>query len=448
MRMPTTTLSMETAELLQQLIRNRCVNDGTPGSGNETRNARDLRDYLEGSRADLAMVAAARDRASLVGRIEGTDASAPSLCLLGHTDVVPATPANWIRDPFGGELVGGEVWGRGAIDMLNLTASMAVAVRQISRSGFRPRGTLIYVAVADEEAGSRVGAEFLTGSHYDEIRSDYVITESGGITRPGPGGLRVLLSVGEKGLAWRRLRIRGTAGHGSTPFGSDNALVKAAEIIRRLAGFWPASVPSEVARNLISLLDVPDEVIDRLADPERAAEACAALANPRIAALVHATTRMTISPNVIHGGIKTNIIPDTVYLDVDIRTLPRQTSAQVDDCLREALGDMASAVTWEPLQESEATLSVSDSPLRGAMERVTRRFYPDAQFVPCISTAGSDARFFRQKGAVAYGFGLFSRAMTVEAFSERFHGNNERVDIESLGLTTQMWIDLIREFLG
>ena len=91
-------------------------------------------------------------RVSLVARIEGSDPKAPSLCYLGHTDVVPANPDTWSRDPFGGELVDGEVWGRGAVDMLNITASMAVAFERLARSGFRPRGTSILAAVADEEA--------------------------------------------------------------------------------------------------------------------------------------------------------------------------------------------------------------------------------------------------------------------------------------------------------
>ena len=136
-------LTAQTVELLQQLIRNRCVNDGTVGSGQEVRTTATLESYLEGSGLDLEVhePEGAPGRASLVARIEGTDPAAPTLCLMGHTDVVPVTPEHWTRDPFGGELVDGEVWGRGAIDMLNLTASQAVALgftrgwNQIFRTG-------------------------------------------------------------------------------------------------------------------------------------------------------------------------------------------------------------------------------------------------------------------------------------------------------------------------
>ena len=120
----------QTVELLQQMIRNQCVNDGTVPSGQEVRTCDLLRTYLQGSGLDVEVYepVAAPGRASLVARIEGSDPDAPTLCLMGHTDVVPVTPKNWTRDPFGGELIAGEVWGRGAIDMLNLTASQAVAL--------------------------------------------------------------------------------------------------------------------------------------------------------------------------------------------------------------------------------------------------------------------------------------------------------------------------------
>ena len=116
-------LSNETVELLQALIRNQCVNDGRPESGQEDVSARLLRDELEGTGVDMQMYEPTPGRSSLVARYPGTDPDAPALCLMGHTDVVPVSPDGWDRDPFGGELVDGEVWGRGAVDMLNLTSS-------------------------------------------------------------------------------------------------------------------------------------------------------------------------------------------------------------------------------------------------------------------------------------------------------------------------------------
>src|SRR3546814_5013671 len=125
----------ETVELLQGLIRNACINDGDPTSGQEVRNADLLSSYLGSAGLDVERFDAAPGRTSLVARIEGSDPEAASLCLMGHTDVVPVSHEGWERDPFGGELVDGEVWGRGAIDMLNLTASMAVAFRHLAERG-------------------------------------------------------------------------------------------------------------------------------------------------------------------------------------------------------------------------------------------------------------------------------------------------------------------------
>ncbi|MGH9262992.1 MAG: M20/M25/M40 family metallo-hydrolase, partial [Acidimicrobiales bacterium] len=180
--------SIEVTDLLQHLIRNACVNDGTRESGNEARSADLLAGYFEGSGVDIERYEPAPGRTSLVARIAGRRADAPTLLLMGHTDVVPANEDGWQRDPFGGELVDGEVWGRGAIDMLNLTASMAVATRRLAVDGFRPDGTLIYLAVADEEALGTWGAEHLSRHEIDAIGADYVITESGGIPVPGGDG--------------------------------------------------------------------------------------------------------------------------------------------------------------------------------------------------------------------------------------------------------------------
>jgi acetylornithine deacetylase/succinyl-diaminopimelate desuccinylase-like protein len=425
------------------------VNDGTPESGNETRSAEDIRDYLAmPGGPDMDLLAPLPGRGSLVWRLEGTDPGAPGLCLIGHTDVVPVSPENWSRDPFGGEVVNGELWGRGAVDMLNLTASMAVAVRHLSSEGFRPRGTLVYVAVADEEAGGRYGAEWLVDHHYDLVGADYVVTESGGLSRPGPDGPRLLIATGEKGLSWGKLTVKGTPGHGSMPFGSDNALVKAAEVIRRLAGYRPPARVSDTWRQMVELLDVPAEARAGLVDPGRVDETCASLRDPRTAAFAHACTHLTISPNVVRGGDKTNVIPDAAEIDVDVRTLAGQHEADVANCLAEALGDLWPEVTWSPYRESEATECALATPLSESITRVGRAYRPGASLVPWTTTGGTDARFFRARGSVAYGFGLFSDQLSLDDFNTRFHGNDERVDIASVGLSTNMWVDLVRDFLG
>src|SRR5262245_47375319 len=436
-----------TVELLQQLIRNECVNDGRQESGQEVRSVDVLTNFLEGRGLDLATYEPTPGRGSLVARIEGSDPDAPTLCLCGHTDVVPVTPSHWSRDPFGGELVDGEVWGRGAIDMLNLTVTMAVAMRALADSAFRPRGPIVYAAVADEEAGGLHGAKWLLDHERDAVGVDYLITESGGLVRNGPRGQTVTVTVAEKGLAWHKLRITGSPGHGSMPFGVDNALVKTAEVIRRLAAYRPRPVLSDLWRAYVENETWPsDDMVPALLDPERVDAAVAEL-EPRTAKLAHACIHTTFSPNVVHGGVKTNVIPDAVELEVDIRTLPGEDEAAVRAHLDAALGDLAGEVeiSSSPQGATPASASPTGTPLWDALDRVTRRAYPDATLLPRLTVGGTDARFWREAGATAYGFGLFSPEVTFEDLSTRFHGVDERIDVASLVLTTQAWLDLVTE---
>jgi acetylornithine deacetylase/succinyl-diaminopimelate desuccinylase-like protein len=437
----------ETVELLQTMIRNACVNDGRAESGQEVRSADVLSHYLEGGGLDVETFEPTPGRRSVVARIEGSDPTAPTLLLMGHTDVVPVSPSGWDRDPFGGELVDGEIWGRGAIDMLNLTSSMAVAMKQLARRGWRPRGTLIYLGVADEESGGEHGADWLVQHELDAVRADYVITESGGWTLHGPGGDRVVVTVGEKGTAWRRLRVRGIPGHGSMPFGADNAAVKAAEVIRRLATYRPTPEINDVWRAYASALPVDAATRAALVDPARVWEACESIADRATAKYAHACTHTTFSPDVVQGGTKTNVIPDEVVVDVDIRILPGQTSGDVDSMLMEALGPLADDVTVEHLHDRPSTQSPMDTPLWPVLEQVVQAARPDATLLPRITAGGTDAPSFRDAGSVAYGFGLLSTDVSYEDFSSRFHGNNERIDVASLELTTQLWLDLCTAFL-
>ncbi len=437
-----------TTELLQALIRNECVNDGTPDSGGEIRNAELLETYLSDSSASIEQFESRPGRGSVVARIEGSDPTAPTLCLMGHTDVVPVSPAGWSRDPFSGDVIDGEVWGRGAIDMLNITASMAVAFRQLSRSGWMPRGTLVYFGVADEEAGGKWGAEWMCDHHWDAVGADYVLTEMGGWSNVGADDVRrIVVNTGEKGIAWRKLRVSGTPGHGSMPFGADNALIKAAEVIRRLSVYRPTAAISEVWKAQVATMPLPDDVKAALLDPTRIWETIEQLP-PAAARTCHAHTHTTFSPNVVHGGRKTNMIPDLVEIEVDIRTVPGTTQADVDAHLHAALGDLAHQVDISSLQAHDATESPRGNALWDAVSNATQVAYPGASLVPGMIVGGTDARFYRDKGAIAYGTGLFSPDVTLEKFGSRFHGNDERIDVESLGLATDFWIHIAKEICG
>jgi acetylornithine deacetylase/succinyl-diaminopimelate desuccinylase-like protein len=436
-------LANETTELLQACIRNACVNTGAPDSGQEVRSSDVIEQYLGTSGLTVQRVEPTPGRRTLVARLEGTDPTAPTMCWLAHTDVVPVNPAGWRHDPFGGEIIDGEVWGRGAIDMLNMTCSMAVATKELARSGNRPRGTIVYVAVADEEAGGHHGARHLVRDEMELVGTDYLITESGGLSLVGPRGHGVTITVGEKGTSWRRITVKGTPAHGSMPYGADNALVAAAEVVRRLAAYRPGAVINDVWRQYANALDVPDDVVAQLCDPSSFDDGLARIHDHGTAKFAHACTHTTFSPNVIHGGQKTNVIPDEVAIEVDIRTLPGQTKADVDVMLEAAIGhDLMHRVKVELINSSNSNASPIDTPLFDALNTVTKRFHPEAVLVPRITAGGTDATFFREAGVQCYGFGMFSRRIAPGEFASRFHGNDERIDLDSLHLHTQAWLAL------
>ena len=446
-------LTGETVELLQTLIRNRCVNDGTPESGEEVRNADVLQSLIEGAGVQVERFEPTPGRVSIVGRIEGSDPKAKSLCLMGHTDVVPVNPDGWDRDPFGGELIDGEVWGRGAVDMLNLTSSMAVAFRRLARDAaagrFRPKGDLVFFAVADEEAGSAHGARWMADNQRDAMYADYVLTENGGLHSGPAEAPYVGISVAEKGVAWRRLTVRGTPGHGSMPFRGDNALVKAAGVIQRLAEYRPTPKFTELWPTRVETLGLPPELAAVLLDETQIDAALDALPSRPAAAHLHACTHTTFSPNLVDGGLmKTNTVPDHVVVEVDVRTLPGENADDVDAHLRLALGDLADHVEVDVLMNDPASISQTDTPLWEALHRAVTAPFPTARLTPQLVVGFTDSRIYRELGAVSYGAGLFSPSLEAGEFGSRFHGNNERIDVESLALTTRLWDHVARDMIG
>ena len=242
-------LTAETVDLLQVMIRNACVNDGTAESGHEIRNSDVLEQFLGGTGLDVQTYEPTPGRTTLVARIEGTDPDAPSLCLMGHTDVVPVNREGWTRDPFGGELVDGEVWGRGAVDMLNLTSSMAVAFRHLARTGFRPKGDLDLLRRRRRGVGQRprhaMDGRPRTRRRVRRLRAHRerwaaLRTQGTAVGRHQRGG------EGRRLAAAARARERPVTV--SAPFKANNALMTAAAVIqrhRRLSA--RASLPRAVA---------------------------------------------------------------------------------------------------------------------------------------------------------------------------------------------------------
>ncbi|MDE3192723.1 MAG: M20/M25/M40 family metallo-hydrolase [Chloroflexota bacterium] len=437
----------ETTELLQQLIRNRCVNEGSEGSGHEARSAETLASYLAAPGAEMRRYEPVPGRTSLVLRVEGRDRKAPTLCLMGHTDVVPAEAEGWSHDPFGGEVVDGEVWGRGAIDMLGITASMAVATKRMMRSGWRPRGTFIYFAVADEEAMGTYGAEWMVNEHWDAVGCDLLVTEFGGTRLPLGSGVVLPIAAAEKGSHWTRLRASGVPGHGSMPYRTENAVVSIGEVIARIGRYRPPADLHPLWCAFVASLGVDGAERAELEDPRRLERRLEAMPLG-IARTLHALTHTTFSPNIVRGGNKVNVVAESAQVDVDIRTLPEQDGESVRAMLREALGDLWPRLDIAAEGDNVATASPAQGALWDALARATMRLVPGSRVVPFMVMGATDARFFRRKGTTAYGYGLFSERVAFDEFMQMFHGRNERIDQASLGLMVELWESAAREVLA
>jgi acetylornithine deacetylase/succinyl-diaminopimelate desuccinylase-like protein len=224
--------------------------------------------------------------------------------------------------------------------------------------------------------------------------------------------------------------------------------VKAAEVVRRIDAYRPEAQIHATWRRLIESMDFPAELSEPMLQAEGFREMCEALPMIGLARLAHACTHTTIAPTVVRGGSKVNVIPDQVDIDLDIRTLPGQTAGEIDDMVREALGDLADDVELIVRNDDPATESPADTPLWDTLQRVSSRLFPGSATVPLMMMGATDARFFRRLGTVAYGFGLFSERISYDDFSSMFHGDDERVDQESLRLSTVLWDATARDLLG
>ena len=439
-------MSSEAVDLLRQLIRNACVNDGTVSSGHEYRSVETLVDYL-GASGEIFEPAPGRQ--SLVFRVQGSEPDAPSLGLIPHLDVVPADPSGWTQDPFAADIVDDFVFGRGAVDMLNVTASMAVAVRPYLTGEKKPRGDLMFAAVADEEAGGFYGAKHLVDEHWDLVGVDYLLTEVAYPPISYANERAIPVATGEKGGFWSLLKSVGTPGHGSTPYRSDNALRKLTEAIH---GIFEEDMPVAITdewRDLVATFDLDEDLAAALVDPDRVDDAIDRLAedDPLFARYVHAVTHLTISPNMMRAGVKANVIADTAEAAVDIRALPGMDRTFVESHLLKAMGGARDDIDIEPVQDLEATISPTGNPLWEAIADTVEEIEGHRNLVPTLMTVGTDARFFRKKGTIGYGVGLYDDRMDFSEMLALFHGHDERVSIESVRRTTQMYDRLLDRFL-
>jgi len=421
-----TSLRGEVSDLLSRLIRV----DTTNPPGNETAAAELLRDYLEENGVECELYARVPERANLVARIRGSGGG-PSLLLLSHTDVVLADPSEWSVPPFSGEVRDGEIWGRGALDMKSQVAASAVAIASLAREGFSPAGDLLFAATADEESGTGFGLEWLCEEHPDAVRCDYAVNEGAGDRLELAGGVYYLCSAAEKMSAPFRLRVHGRSGHASMPGIADNALVKAARLIERLAAYRPEpQLQPEVEgflRTVLGEVPSPGSVLERARD-----------VHPTAAEVVEPLLAMTLAPTIISASQKRNVIPALCEIVVDCRLLPGQHPAAVEPVVRAVLGgDVEYDLEW--LEAHGGTRSPLDTPLWHAVEEFVAATEPGARAAPICVAGFTDSHWLREAfGTVAYGF-FPLRTMPADVAAQLIHSADERVPVDDVELGVE-WL--------
>jgi len=440
-------LSDEAIALLSSLLQA----DTTNPPGNETRAATVLRDYFADAGLEAELVGDVPDRKNVVLRLDGARRG-PTLCLLGHTDVVPAEPDEWTVPPFAGEVRDGYVWGRGATDCKNQVAAQAVALARLARSGADFSGRVLYVASADEERGDYCGARWLVQNRPDLVRCDYLVNEGGGYFSHVDGARLYDLTTGEKAFAQFRITTRGKGGHGSVPLHDLNAVETMGRVITALADHeLPVAIEPLTAAYIDRLVTDPD-LRERLKDPSRARAAVHDLARreAETAYLIEPLLGITFSPTIARaGGDAVNVIPSHASLDVDCRMLPHQDRDEVRREVEKALAHLDGRWEFEWVDVTEGNESPAETPLSRAIERVLTAMVPEATVVPLHLCGFTDSRWFREAfpDVVAYGFCPFF-AEDSATMGGREHAKDERIHVDDVPFQVLFFERLVGDLLA
>jgi acetylornithine deacetylase/succinyl-diaminopimelate desuccinylase-like protein len=418
----------EVATLASDLIRIDTTNTGDHSGPGERAAAEHVAGLLAEAGLEPKLYESHEKRASVVARIEGTDASRPALLIHGHLDVVPADASDWKVHPFSGDVSDDCVWGRGAVDMKDFDAITLAVIRQRLAEGRRPPRDVVLAFLADEEAGGTWGARWLVDNHPEQFEGvTEAIGEVGGFSVTIGGKRLYLLQTAEKGMAWMRLTARGTAGHGSM-LQPDNAVTEVAEAIARIGRHeWPireTEAAFAFAREACQALGVDF-------NPDDPGATLAKLGS--ISRMVGATLTNTANPTMLAAGYKVNVIPQVASAQVDGRFLP----GHEDEFFREIDALAGPGVHREFVHHDIAVETSFDGDLVAAMHDALLAEDPEGRMVPYCLSGGTDAKSFSRLGIRCFGFTPLRLPADLD-FAGMFHGIDERVPVSALQFGTRV----------
>jgi acetylornithine deacetylase/succinyl-diaminopimelate desuccinylase-like protein len=423
----------EVVQICQDLIRIPSVNYGDRGD------ERAVAAYVVAALKEVGLepeiIVSGDNRVNVSVRIEGADRARPGLVLHGHLDVVPADPAAWSVDPFGGEIKDGAIWGRGAVDMKDMDAMILSIIRSWQRTGYKPPRDIALVFFADEEAGGTLGSRWMVANRPDVFAGcDEAVSEVGGFSITLENGARLyLIQTAEKGIHWMKLIAEGVAGHGSV-INRENAITELSEAIARIGKYeWPIRTPKSVQE----LLEKIAEVLGIEYDPANP-DLMVAKLGPA-ARMIGATLHNTANPTMLEAGYKANVIPQTASAVVDGRFLPGLED-ELLSTIQSLIGDK---VRMETVIRDKALETSFDGPMVDAMCKALIAEDPDAIPVPYCMSGGTDNKALADLGIRGFGFSPLKLPPDLD-FSALFHGVDERVPVDALLFGTRVLDNFLR----
>ncbi len=416
-------VAAEAVDLLQRYIRI----DTTNPPGNEELAVDWLAALLESEGIPSQKYVSAPGRANLIATLPGEDDTLKPLVLLHHTDVVPCERQFWQVEPYAGIVKDGFVWGRGALDMKGMGVLEIMTFLTLKRRGVRLNRPLRLMAVADEEAGSDFGVEWMDREH-PELLDDaaFVINEGGygaqsflGVERPLFG-----VSMAEKSPVWLTLKATGRPGHGSAPH-EDNVVDRMVRAMQRIQNWQrPAVLTEPVADALRGAYN--EGYLDL--DPDKA--------SPEEIGQKHRMLQIlltnTISATGLTSGMKHNVIPATASTTIDCRLVPGYERATFLAEVRAAIDDPKVDVDIEFSAESPVTPS---GEVNDAIREICSAVMPEAAIIPRVSAGFTDSRTFRRRGIPSYGFVPMLLGPNEQG---GMHGNDERISLKNLRLGVEV----------
>jgi acetylornithine deacetylase/succinyl-diaminopimelate desuccinylase-like protein len=430
-------------DILRPLIRF----DTTNPPGNEEACIGYVRELLESTGISTSLFAKTPSRPNLIARLLGRG-EAPPFLWQGHVDVVTTVNQNWSRDPFGAEVVDGELWGRGTLDMKGGVAMMLAAILRARAEGLQPAGDIILAVMADEEAASDYGARFLVEEHPEQFEGvRYAIGEGGGASQTILDHRFYPIMVAEKQVCWMQATLRGNGGHGSMPL-RDGAMAKLGKVLGALnAQRLPVHITPVTRQMIAALAEALPEPIDtavaRLLDSTQTNAALDALEaqGVRAARWLDALLHNTVNATVIRASNKTNVIPSVVEVELDGRVLPGYSADDIQAEIRAIAGDdfELTVIRHDPVGGKP------DMTLYPLLATLLREADPTGVPVPSMVGGFTDGRMFARLGIQNYGF-LPQNLPADFASAGMVHGADERVPVETIGFGTRVLYRLLERY--